>query len=142
MTQLHPAVLEQAGLLGALEELTRTTAARSGLAVGLAAPGWDASWRSPVDDLLYSAARELLFNVSKHARAISAQVDLRRADDLIRLTVSDNGVGFAQEELTRRLAEGHIGLASQRIRVEAASGQLRIRTGDSGTVAEIEVPAT
>jgi two-component system, NarL family, sensor kinase len=141
VSQLHPAVLEQSGLRRALEELARTTAARSGLTVSLAAPGWDESWRTSADDLVYSAARELLANAAKHADARSLRVDLGRGDGSISLTVTDDGKGIAEGELERQLAKGHIGVASQRVRVEAAGGRFTLQPAAPGTVARVEVPA-
>ena len=141
VSQLHPAVLEQSGLRRAVEELARTTAARSGLTVSVAAPGWDDSWRTSADDLAYSAAREFLANAVKHADASSLRIDLGREDGSIFLTVTDDGKGIAEGELEQQLAKGHIGVASQRVRVEAAGGRFSLRPAAPGTVARVELPA-
>ena len=146
VSQLHPAVLEQSGLRGAIEELVRTTADRSGLSVSLEAEGWDETWRTSADDLVYSAARELLANAVKHAQARSLQVKLSRRDGTIFLTVADDGIGIAEGELERQLSKGHIGVASQRVRVEAAGGQFDLEpatpgTIEPGTIATVELPA-
>lgn len=140
VSQLHPAVLEQAGLLRALRDLVRATAERSGLAVELDADGWDDSWRTGADELVYSAAREFLTNVTKHAGARSVRVGLQREGGHVRLTVADDGAGIADGIVEQRLAEGHVGVASQRVRVQAAGGRFGLRRGDPGTVAEVEVP--
>jgi two-component system NarL family sensor kinase len=146
VSQLHPAVLEQSGLRGAIEELVRTTAARSGLSVSLEAEGWDDTWRTSADDLVYSAARELLANAVKHAQARALQVKLSRRDGTIFLTVADDGIGIAEGELERQLSKGHIGVASQRVRVEAAGGQFDLEpaapgTIEPGTIATVGLPA-
>jgi len=142
VSQLHPAVLEQAGLLRALNDLVRATAERSGLAIELAADGWDESWRTGVDDLVYSAAREFLTNVTKHAGAHTVRVGLHRENGHVHLTVADDGSGIADGVVEQRLAEGHLGVASQRVRVQAAGGRFSLRPGHPGTVAEVELPVS
>jgi two-component system NarL family sensor kinase len=142
VSQLHPAVLQQAGLRRALEDLVSTVTARTGLPVEIAADGWDVAWRTADDELLYGAARELLTNVAKHAQASKACLSLCRGNGMIHLTVSDDGVGVADDALERRLAEGHVGLASQRIRAEAAGGTLTLRSGAPGTVVQVVLPDT
>jgi two-component system, NarL family, sensor kinase len=138
--QLHPAVLQQAGLLRALEDLAGTIGERTGLEIRFSAQGWDADLRTTNDDFLYGAARELLTNVVKHARATSVQIVLTRDAASDRLVVTDDGVGIEPGVLDRRLGEGHIGLASQRVRVEAAGGYLRLRAADPGTAVEVTLP--
>ena len=141
VSELHPSVLASAGLLAALQDLADTAAARGRLTVAVHADGWDDARRGPAEEMLYAAARELLTNVVKHARARTIEIRLDASDETVRLTIADDGQGFADGVADRRLAEGHIGLASQRIRIESASGTLRLRSGADGTVAEVELPA-
>jgi two-component system, NarL family, sensor kinase len=140
VSQLHPAVLEQAGLLYAMRELARVTAERSELDIELVAEGLDESTRSSADYLLYSAARELLTNVTKHAHAHAVKISLRRHDAHIHLIVADDGTGIDERVLEQRLAEGHVGVSSQRVRVMAAGGSFDLRRGERGTVGEVELP--
>ena len=105
------------------------------------ADGCNDARRGPTEEMLYSAARELLTNVVKHAGARTIEIGLHESDETIRLTIADDGRGFADGVADRRLAKGHIGLASQRIRIESAGGTLRLRSGADGTIAEVELPA-
>lgn len=61
--------------------------------------------------LLYSLARELLGNVAKLARAGTVRFETLRDEDVIRLTVADDGVGFSSDECE---APGHFGLLTAR----------------------------
>ena len=144
VAELHPAVLERAGLPAALRDAVRTTAARAGLTADLDVDGWPAELRTPVDGLLYRTARELLGNVAKHARAGRLVVTLALVGDTARLTVADDGVGVGGPDgvdLGHRLGEGHIGLASHALRVEAAGGTLTVAPGTTaGTLATVELP--
>jgi two-component system NarL family sensor kinase len=111
------------------------------LAVALDVDDWPADVRTPLDMLLFTAARELVTNVVKHARATRLDVRLALRGDRAELVVADDGVGMAEDLLAARLAEGHIGLQSYRVRLEAADGRLRLVRGRAGgTVATVELP--
>lgn len=141
LSELHPAVLERLGLSQALRDLARTTEARGGFTVTLELDGWEEGVRTPADGLLYSTARELLTNIVKHARAKVVDVNLSRSGELARLVIADDGCGIPDGAVEKSLGDGHIGLASHRVRLEAAGGGLSM-TGarPSGTVAQVDVP--
>jgi two-component system, NarL family, sensor kinase len=143
VSQLHPAVIESVGLRQALADLCHSTN-RPGLEVTFVGDGWDEVPRGSVDDLFYSAAREFLANASRHARATHVRVSLGSERGTATLTVADDGVGIAEDALRTRLQEGHVGIASQRTRVEVAGGVLTIAAGHPGTVITVAVddPAT
>ena len=136
---LHPAVLSELGLTPAIGELLRQYRQRTGLTVE---GELDDVGQPPVQDLLYRAARELLANVNKHARATRVDVTLKNVGDQIMLTVTDDGVGFDPMVLDSRIADGHIGLASLIARVEAMGGSLRITPAPrGGTRTTVKTPA-
>jgi two-component system NarL family sensor kinase len=92
--------------------------------------------------LIYRLARELISNVVRHASAHTMRVELRQDDSMIVLIVADDGVGFEDQELSKRLADGHIGLPSQRVRIESAGGTLHIDSAPgAGTRVEARIPA-
>ena len=137
--ELHPYVLEQAGLAAALRSVAQRAASQGHLALrlDLAADGTNAN-----DQLLYSAARELLANVVRHADANTVTLRLAHMGPDLQFVVEDDGRGFPPERLVERLAEGHVGLASQRVRVEAAGGTMTIASiPGEGTRVEIRVPS-
>ncbi len=140
-TQLHPAVLDAAGLAAALNDLAETVRARGSLAVDLTVEDWDESLRTGVDPLLLATARELLTNVVKHAAATTVRVMLRCNGSEALLIVADDGCGMGSVDLADRLAEGHLGLASRRVRISAAGGTLAIRPAEPrGTTVEVRLP--
>jgi two-component system, NarL family, sensor kinase len=137
--ELHPYVLEQAGLAAALRSVSQQAATRAGveLELDLRYPN-----RHPREPLLFSAARELLTNVVRHADAKRVTVRLVEAGGEVELAVEDDGRGFPPELLAERLAEGHVGLASQRVRVEAAGGSVDVASSPgAGTRVAIRLPA-
>lgn len=136
--ELHPYVLEEAGLETSLRSVARQAASRGGfeLVLDLRYDG-----RGTHDQLLFSAARELLANTVEHAQASRVEVALAESEGDLTLVVADDGVGFSPDGLGNRLAAGHIGLASQRVRVEAAGGSLDVSSAPgAGTRVEVHVP--
>jgi len=84
-----------------------------------------------------ACVRELLSNVARHAHATSASVDVELVDDVLTVTVSDNGIGPAGA--TARSS----GLANLRDRAERRSGSFELRAGPSnGSVATWTVRVT
>ena len=137
--ELHPYVLEEAGLEAAVRAVAQRAAARGGFDLRLAVRSGNGH---PGDQLVFSAARELLSNVLEHANATHVTVELGDVDGDLRLVVEDDGEGFPRERLAQRLAAGHVGIASQRVRIEAAGGSMDVAsTPGSGTRVEVRVPA-
>jgi two-component system NarL family sensor kinase len=134
---LHPAVLAGAGLARAVTQLAGTNSTRSVINITT-----DINIPSPdeTDPMLFSLARELLSNVVRHSRATQASLTLRVVDGVTHLDVVDDGVGMTQKQAAERLSQGHIGLASQRARIEAAGGTVRIHDVPRGTHITVTVP--
>lgn len=140
---LHPAVVTESGLPAALPSLIAQVAPRGDEApeVTLSVVDWPADLRSTSDQLVYLTARELLINVVRHAGARRVTVDLRKDDGDAVLVVADDGRGFDEERRRRRVAEGHVGLESRRVRIEASGGRMSIGpTPGGGTTVTVRVP--
>lgn len=135
VTALHPQVLAQLGLTPAVQELLRQYDTRPDMTV-----------RADLEDvghpegqaLLYRAARELLANVNKHAGASTVSVSLFRSGHRVVLTVADDGKGFDPSTVAQSVAEGHIGLASLQVRIEAMGGSMAI-SSEAGYGTQVRV---
>jgi len=138
--ELHPDVLARLGLKAALSALTESFTSRTELAVVLDARSWPDGLRTDADYVLYSAARETLTNVIKHARAHRVWIDLERHDGLGSLRVADDGVGITEGVMAQRAQEGHIGLSSMLAKALAAGGQCDVRATSPGTEITISIP--
>jgi two-component system NarL family sensor kinase len=113
------------------------------LILALDMDGWPAQARTPEDLLLFGVARELLANVVRHASASNLRVELSLDEGRATLLIADDGVGVDPATVAGRLARGHIGLDSQRVKIESAGGRLRLDTPASGgTAVRVVVPVT
>lgn len=81
--------------------------------------------------------KEAINNVVKHAAARAVEIDFKIERDEIRLTVRDDGCGFAVEN---SIGGGGHGLASMTERAKSLGGELKINSLDGGTTIEIGVP--
>ncbi len=139
VTALHPQVLTEVGLTAALRQLIRDYEHRANFVIEA---DLEEVGRPRSQSLLYRAARELLANAHKHARASTVRVRLARATDAITLEVLDDGTGFDPAILDRCVAEGHIGLASLVVRIDAMGGAMKLTsTIGGGTRALVTIPA-
>jgi len=138
--ELHPDVLAQLGLKAALTALTDSLTSRTELTIELDARRWPDGLRTDADYVLYSAARETMTNVIKHAQAHHIWIDLDRDDGLAVLRVSDDGVGISEAAMAQKAQEGHIGLSSIRAKALASEGQFDVRSTSPGTEITISVP--
>jgi signal transduction histidine kinase len=148
LVDLHDAVLEQQGLVAALEAYGAVVRQRSGLQVEMRLGEANSSARQgpqvpparlprAYEEALYYIVREAVANVVTHARATHATVTLMR-DTTVRVSVEDNGVGFGAP--TPAFAYG---LAGMRERVAALGGVLYLENrpgGGARVVAELPRP--
>lgn len=128
-------------MAAALSPRARTAADRAGLDLGLDVTGRPETIRTPVDLLVFYTARELLANVVRHAGARHLHVQLALRTGRAELVVADDGIGADVATMTARLAEGHIGLNSHRVRVDSTGGTFALRKPpSSGSVVAVSVP--
>ncbi|HTL26451.1 MAG TPA: PAS domain S-box protein [Burkholderiales bacterium] len=140
MSDLRPPLLDDYGLIAALESHARRFSARTGLAVSVENARIGARPAPNVELALFRIAQEALANAVKHASATSARVALTAKGGFLRLAVEDNGSGFAQPSGARAEHRGGWGLPMMRERAEEAGGTLRIEFPGRGTRVVAEVP--
>jgi signal transduction histidine kinase/ActR/RegA family two-component response regulator len=128
--ELSPPILYEDGLAGALQWLARNMKEKHRLDVVVEADPSANPISQPVYVLLFQSARELLFNVAKHAGVDRATVRLEcGAGGRANLTIADEGRGFdAAAVLGEDGAGKGLGLMSIRERLEAVDGTLEIES--------------
>ena len=119
--ELHPYVLEHAGLPAALRAIAERWAERMGARITVAV---DPAAAGAHDELVVVLARELLSNAAKHSGAAHVVLTVAADSERIELEVRDDGVGFDPARRAAALQDGHIGLASSERRVQTVGGEL------------------
>jgi two-component system NarL family sensor kinase len=136
--ELHPYVLDHAGLSAALNAMADRSAQRIGAEITVAV---DPAASGRHDELIVVLARELLSNVVKHSGAAHVELTLAADAERIELTVRDDGRGFDPSRRAASLLDGHIGLASSEQRVLSAGGTLvASSTPGGGTTVRVTLP--
>ena len=134
--ELRPKVLDDYGLVAALERLTQTVAEQTGLAFDLEAQLGDERLPSEIETALYRMVQEALTNVVKHGQAGRVSIILARSQGSVTAVVEDDGRGFE----TDRIYEG-LGLDGMRERLALLGGRLKIESRrGAGTTLAGEVP--
>src|ERR1022692_3449562 len=126
---IHPPVLADRGLADAVRALTLDAPVRVHLTAEL--PGRPPA---PVESGAYFAVSELLANVSKHAEADQAWIDIRHDSGMLRIGVTDDGRGGADQA-------GGTGLRGIERRLASFDGVLAVTSPPGGpTVVNMEIP--
>lgn len=143
VNDLRPPMLEDLGLVPALEAMAGQFTQQTGIACEVNTPGEDAfnEWvEAPSVALcLYRVAQEALNNVAKHSHASEVHIRLAMAtENSISLQVKDNGRGMAASDMRKHESFGILGI---RERIRANGGIMRIDSGpQGGTVLDVLVP--
>lgn len=135
--ELRPPVLEEEGLVSALEGRLMAVERRAGMETSFSSGGIE---RLPeeIEAELYGFANEALNNILKHAKAARVSLELRRSGDGVILEIADDGVGFDLESGRRG---GGLGLRGMEERAARLNSRLTIQTGPGeGTRLAIEMP--
>ena len=125
--ELSPPILHELGFEASVQWLSEQMEEKHGVPTHLE----DDLEPKPLDDdirvLLFTAVRELLVNVAKHAGAHKVNLSLRKEGGKIRIHVEDDGVGFNVSEMGSHMARaGGFGLFSIRERLSHCGGYLEI----------------
>jgi signal transduction histidine kinase len=135
---LHPPILQEAGLAQAMRAYCEQFSVSSGIPVVCGAgDGLDTLSRG-ASLALFRIMQEALGNAVKHAQATRLSVELMRSGDLVTLNVSDDGAGFDRGRLS---ASGGLGLIMMRERAGQLNGTFEFNTAPGrGTTIKVVIP--
>jgi len=139
---LRPSILDDLGLLPALEWLTADLSQHFEIAIGMGVLGSIRRFPPETELVLFRITQEALRNVWKHSEASRAWVTVEFGDDKTVLTVKDNGKGFELPERIDDLASvGKLGLAGMQERARLIEGNLTLQSAPGkGTTVTAEAP--
>ncbi len=139
--ELTPPILYQSGLVPGLEQLARWVEEKHRLHVTVQSTTDVTPENQEAAVVLFSATRELLFNVVKHSGVGEARVTLSERNGRVELTVEDQGAGF-DPVVVRDAAKGGFGLLNVRERLRSIGGEVQFRSAPGqGTCVTLLAPA-
>ncbi len=139
---LRPSVLNELGLVAVLRAAKSEFQKRTGVSVRLIIRNLPARLNPAAELTLYRIHQKAVKNVEMHAKASNLTICLSQGSASVRLTITDDGVGFSQGRQPggRRRTRG-LGLVRMRERAMAAGGALRIRSDRGlGTSISVSLP--
>ena len=138
--ELRPTILDDLGLIPALQFLAEGVSLRSRIVVAVEAAE-SRRLPKPIELALYRIVQEALANVVKHAQASNANVRLEVRDGWVRCAIRDDGVGMERSRGPTSPAPHGLGLAGIRDRVATFGGTLEVESKDArGTEVRVDIP--
>jgi len=138
--ELRPPVLDDLGLVPALEFLADGVSSRIGVPI-VVTGSVTARPAGAVEVAVYRVIQEALTNVAKHAHASNVVIAVRQSESTLHCSVRDNGTGFDISAMAVNPAERGLGLLSIRERIDALGGTHQIVTAPGeGTEVLLAVP--
>jgi PAS domain S-box-containing protein len=135
--ELRPGALAEEGLVAALGKQAAAISAREQLPIVVTGPAERPELGESAEEHLYRIALEALNNTIKHAGASKAEITVTTTEDVLQLTVTDDGQGFD----TSTPHPGHLGLGTMADRAAAAGAVLTVDSEPgSGTRVHLHLP--
>jgi len=140
--ELRPAILDDMGLVAALQWMAEGLDQERGISVSVEVHGLEHELPPETILVLFRIAQEALTNVKRHSEATKALVKLEYKPGKITLAIADDGKGF---ELPHRLGDlariGRLGLTGMEERARLLGGSLQVQSNlGEGTTITAELP--
>jgi len=138
---LRPTVLDDLGLIPALESYLKDFMERSGIRATLTVFADVEELSSNLRTVLYRVAQEALINVAHHSKATNASVSIRKMKNVVRMEICDDGKGFEVSEPVQSQNSIRLGLLGMKERVEMVGCLFRVESelGKKTTI-RVDIP--
>jgi signal transduction histidine kinase len=138
---LRPTVLDDLGLIPALETYMRAFTTRTGLRIQFTAFAGVEGLGDDERTVLYRVALAALDNVARHSKASIVRVTLENLGGLVGMTIRDNGRSFDVQKATNSRKNRRLGLIGMRERVEMIGGTFKVESSPGlGTAILARIP--
>jgi signal transduction histidine kinase len=139
----RPTLLDDLGIVAALEWLISDSEGLSDVAINLVVDGNARRLGPETEVVFYRIAQEALRNAQEHAGANRIEIRIRFGEDRIDMTISDNGKGFqVPRSPGEYLRSGRLGLMGMHERAQLVGGSLQIQSSfDTGTLVQVRIPS-
>jgi signal transduction histidine kinase len=142
MSELRPPMLDDYGLLPALQWYASEFSRRTGIQVGVAGEEEMNRPTQAGEIALFRIAQEALTNVVKHAHAGRVEIALEHTGTEFVMSVSDDGVGLDTDPVPVSKQRQGLGMVTMRERTQAVGGSFEIgAASDGGTRVVVRIPS-
>jgi PAS domain S-box-containing protein len=138
---LHPPLLDEVGLLSALNWFVEGLAKRSGIEASLEVrPRVFPRLSNDVETAVFRIVQEALTNVFRHSGARKVWITLGQKEKHITVAVRDDGKGIGQGIAEQRPDSVGVGIGGMRQRAKEFGGDVRLTNANPGTLVELTIP--
>lgn len=131
---LRPAILDDIGLVQAVQWLLREHLEKGGLQVELSVNGLEKRLRPELEVGIFRIIQEAVINILKYAQATKVNVLIAADAGELNVTVEDNGVGFSPDEVSKQEKDKRLGLLGMQERAYLLSGRLEVKSAPGAGV--------
>jgi signal transduction histidine kinase len=141
MSDLRPSVLDDFGLLAALHWYGQQFQGRTGIQTNIKGEEFYPRLSSVMETIIFRITQEVLTNVFKHASASRVNLRLGKTENMVQLTIKDNGKGFRFEGFRFGGEKRGWGIVTMKERAVALRGDLQVFSEpDKGTRVILQLP--
>jgi signal transduction histidine kinase len=137
---LHPPLLEEVGLVPAVQWIAQTFGRRTGIEVHVDAPPEQDGLPLDIKMAIFRVVQECLTNVQRHSGSPTAWVRIERGPAGVEVSVRDAGHGIQDPRTSGDGVPAGVGMIGMRERVRQVGGTLDIATGEGGTTIQARIP--
>ena len=141
MSDLRPPDMDLLGLVASISWYGKRFSMRTGLDVIVEGAEIHPRPASDIENNIFRIVQEVLTNIGKHAQAGSVRIRIAVIDGMVRLVITDDGIGFDPSRVPKAEERGGWGLMTMTERAEAIGGRILIESEiGKGTRVTVEVP--
>ena len=141
MSELRPPMLDDYGLLPALQWYANDFVRRTGIEASVSGEDGEVRLGQAAEIALFRIVQEALNNVAKHAHASRVRITLARSGDEFVMTIADDGVGYGASGGSAVRRRSGLGMVTMRERTQALGGTFEIGPAPGGgTQVVVRVP--
>ena len=138
---LHPSMLDDFGLPEALGAYLRSFSRRAGIRAQLIHERMEDRLPADIEVCVYRIVQEAMTNVARHSGASSCTVSLVRRDEVLHLTIEDDGGGIGPTIVRTPADRRGLGVIGMRERAQALAGSFAIENrSEGGTKVTVRIP--
>ena len=139
---LRPMALDDLGLVPALRKFTQDYEDKTKIRTKINLVGKESRLPSGMEVAIYRLVQEAFSNVLKHSHASHVTLEVTYQQQMVKIMVKDNGIGFIVEKIDRKIDKGsHYGLMGMRERIELLEGRMEVESEKgNGTKISMIIP--